>query len=106
MANGQTPYQMKREEMRLQGLPALDRLIQAAQQEGGQASTLQRFLLGLYNGAAWPMNLNDLRNLDWDLQEDVLKVLAMDMRPEREIHEWVIGSNELFVQWRNDHRQD
>ncbi|MFP4161996.1 MAG: hypothetical protein ACLFSK_08465 [Ectothiorhodospira sp.] len=87
------------------GLPALVRLFEVAQTHGGQAATVRRFLLGLYNGDAWPMNLNDLRGLDHSIQEDVLAVLAMDMSPRREIHHYVEGAEALLRAWWGRHKK-
>jgi hypothetical protein len=92
-------WQKRRDERETAGLPALVRLFEVAQTHGGQAATVRRFLLGLYNGDAWPMNLNDLRGLDQPIQEDVLAVLAMDMRPRREIHYYVEGAEALLREW-------
>jgi hypothetical protein len=66
---------------------------------------VRRFLLGLYNGDAWPMNLNDLRGLDQPIQEDVLAVLAMDMSPRREIHHYVEGAEALLRTWWRRHKK-
>ena len=61
-----------------EGVSALLRLVAAARQPTGQGHRLRRFLLGLYNGPEWPFDLTDLRNLDRDLQQDVLAVLQLD----------------------------
>ena len=94
-----TQWQRTRAAREAAGLPALVRLFEVAQTHGGQAATVRRFLLGLYNGDAWPMNLNDLRGLDPSIQADVLAVLAMDMSPRREIHHYVAGAEALLRTW-------
>ena len=94
-----TQWQRARAARETAGLPALVRLFEVAQTQGGQAATVRRFLLGLYNGNAWPMNLNDLRGLDGSIQADVLAVLAMDMSPRREIHHYVAGAEALLRTW-------
>lgn len=94
-----TRWLRMRDERETAGLPALVRLFEVAQDGGGQATTVRRFLLGLYNGNAWPMNLNDLRGLDRAIQEDVLVVLAMDMSPRQEIHHYVEGAEALLREW-------
>ncbi|WP_299314980.1 hypothetical protein [uncultured Halomonas sp.] len=84
-----------------QGVAALERLFNVAQNNTGQSIRIRRFLLGLYNGAAWPMNLNDLRGLDWDLQQDVLATLAMDMNAKREIHCYIENAETEIREWHH-----
>lgn len=81
------------------GIPALLRLVEVAQKNSGQPRHIRRFLLGLYNGDAWPFELNRLRNLDADLKEDALAVLRMDMSPRREVHTYIEGGDELWREW-------
>lgn len=47
-------------------------------------------LLGLYNGARFPMDLTDLRILDAGLLNDSLAVITADSgRCQKEVHEWL-----------------
>lgn len=85
------------------GRPALDRLIEVARGDTGQSVVCRRFLLGLYNGHAWPFDLNDLRGLDADLIDAALAVTRADalLAWPSEIHV-VAGAQELFEQWRRE----
>lgn len=69
------------------GEPALARLVKVARGDHGQARRIRRFLLGLYNGETFKLDMTELRSLDSALQADVLAVLAMDMDgPSKEVH--------------------
>jgi hypothetical protein len=47
-------------------------------------------LLGLYNGARFPMDLTELRVLDPDLRDHCFKVIYSDAKHcQREVHEWL-----------------
>jgi len=87
------------------GVSALLRLAEVAQGDSGQCRYVRRFLLGLYNGAAWPFNLNSLRALDAALQHDALTVLRMDMTPQREVHEYIKDGEALFRGWWNREKE-
>ncbi|AQZ95437.1 hypothetical protein ACFSB1_00355 [Halopseudomonas phragmitis] len=81
--------QRHREAVSRSGLPALARLVVVAQGHSGQSAVVGRFLLGLYNGPEYPLDLTSLRALDLELHNDCLAVLAMDWSPEREVHELI-----------------
>lgn len=51
--------------------------------------TCRDFLLSLYNGSAYPFNMNKLRNLDSGLFNACIAIMQMDCRPfpPKEIHE-------------------
>jgi hypothetical protein len=79
------------------GIPALLRLAEIAEGDTGQAATVRRFLLGLYNGYRFPFNLITLRGLDKVLFDDCLAVLKLDARATRqEVHHYVDNGGELF----------
>jgi len=92
------------------GVSALLRLVTVAQGDSGQCRYVRRFLLGLYNGAEWPFNLNSLRAIDSNLQDDALRVLQMDMTPHREVHEYIKDGDALFREWwhweRNNEKEN
>ena len=88
------------------GVSALLRLVAAARQPTGQGHRLRRFLLGLYNGPEWPFDLTDLRNLDRDLQQDVLAVLQLDWHGGREVHKYIEDGNRLFLRWWEEERPE
>lgn len=94
----------QRTQSRADGLPALHRLSVVARNDSGQASTVGLFLLGLYNGHAYPFNLSRLRGLDLDLYRDCLAVLQMDYQPACEIHEYIDGGEALFADLRDRFR--
>lgn len=77
------------------GVPALKRLVSIAQGDHGQAKHIRRFLLALYNGFEWPLDMRRLRCLDPDLQQAVLAVIQLDWCG-REIHTYLEGGDELF----------
>jgi hypothetical protein len=79
------------------GIPALVRLARIAEGDTGQAATVRRFLLGLYNGYRFPFNLITLRGLDKALFDDCLAVLKLDARATRqEVHQYFDNGGELF----------
>lgn len=92
-----------RERRKKAGVPALHRLVQAAQGGGGQAYTLRQFLLGLYNSPEWPFDLYRLRGLDPELQTDCLAVLTLDWCG-REVHQYIEGGDDLFLAWWKEAR--
>lgn len=88
--------QHQRVAVQASGLPALKRLVAAAQRSSGQSAVVGRFLLGLFNGKAYNFNLTDLRFLDQELHSDCMAVLMMDWSHEREVHEMVEGGHHIF----------
>jgi hypothetical protein len=79
------------------GNPALFRLAKIADGDTGQAATVRRFLLGLYNGYRFPFNLITLRGLDKALFDDCMDVLKLDARATRqEVHQYFDNGGELF----------
>jgi len=79
------------------GIPALIRLAEIAEGDTGQAATVRRFLLGLYNGYRFPFNLITLRGLDKALFDDCIAVLKLDARATRqEVHHYFDNGGELF----------
>jgi len=91
------------------GVPALLRLVEVAQGDTGQSGVCGRFLLGVYNGTAFPFNLVDLRRLDPDLWQDCMAVLAMDKSPRKEVHQLVADGyaiwEELKKAWGADRKR-
>ncbi|PKD41452.1 hypothetical protein CWO84_04790 [Methylomonas sp. Kb3] len=82
------------------GLPALIRLSAIANRDTGQAGTVRRFLLGLYNGYRFPFNLVTLRGLDKVLFDDCMAVLALDARATaKEIHQYLDNGDTCFQRW-------
>ncbi|MEH6566935.1 MAG: hypothetical protein V7756_16540 [Halopseudomonas sp.] len=88
--------QHQRAAVQASGLPALRRLASTAQGNSGQSAVVGRFLLGLYNGPAYPFTLTELRALDQELHSDCMAVLMMDWSPEREVHEMIQGGHHIF----------
>lgn len=70
------------------GVPALNRLVDVARGDHGQARHIRRFLLGLYNGFEWPLDMRRLRALDVDLQQAALDVIQLDWCG-REVHTYL-----------------
>lgn len=90
--------EIERETVLAAGLPALQRLAKIAQRDTGQAVTVRRFLLGLYNGHRWPFDLTTLRGLDRDLFDDCMALLRLDARATvKEVHQYFTNGGELFA---------
>lgn len=78
-----------RQEVIDQGKAALYRLYEVAQGDTGQSPVIARFLVGLYNGQAYPFDLTDLRGIDAPLFEDCMALLRMDARHcVQEVHNY------------------
>lgn len=97
-------YQQRRPAIVRTGIQALHRLIPIALSRTASSKTVGRFLLGLYDGAAFRFDLKHLHHLSVREFEDCLYVLQMDYMPEVEVHERVAeGENvwrELMDVWR------
>jgi hypothetical protein len=92
--------EIERQAVTESGIPALVRLVKIAEGDTGQAGTVRRFLLGLYNGYRFPFNLITLRGLDKVLFDDCLDVLKLDARATRqEVHHYIDNGGELFERW-------
>lgn len=89
-------YRARQGQAEAEGIPALKRLVHVARGRSGQCHHVRRFLLGIYNAYSWPFELNRLRGLDEELQEDCLKVLRMDLQPRQELHLFLKGGDEIF----------
>ena len=68
------------------GEAALRRLLPIAQGDTGQSSRVAAILLGLYNGHRFPLDLTNLRSLDYPILDDVMAVLRMDANAYQEVH--------------------
>lgn len=89
------------------GIPALLRLISVAQGNSGQSHHLRRLLLGVYNGYAWPFELQRLRALDRDLQVDGLLVVALATFSPYEVHTLVKDGDSMMKEfWLRESGQD
>lgn len=98
-------YEARKKSIFSAGQPALQRLVNIAQNDTGQAMTVRRVLLGLYNGHRFPFNLTQLRGLDDALYDDCMTVIAMDARATvKEIHEYIQNGSRLFETWANMER--
>ena len=79
------------------GFEALQRLYEAATGPSGQCMSVARFLLALYNGQRFPMDLSELRGLDAALFEDCMHILRMDARiAAREVHSYFADGARKF----------
>lgn len=92
----------ERPAIRAAGIAALHRLLPVAQRCTGQSRIVGSFLLSLYNGNAFPFPLTDLRALDTALFNDCIALLAMDRRPEKEVHEYVENGDDIWSQLKKD----
>lgn len=87
---------------RLNGEDALRRLLPIAQGNTGQSERVARILLGLYNGYRFPLDLTNLRSLDYEIMEDVLVVLRMDANCYQEVHRYFENGSKVFEQLASD----
>lgn len=81
-----------------EALSALSRLMMSAQGCSGQCRHVAAFLLSLYDGHRFPVDITALRVLDGGLLEDCLTVLEADARGVfgREIHLWLVDGAHVF----------
>lgn len=88
--------------IRTTGINALARLVPVAQRDTGQSGVVARFLLGLYNGPAYPFNLTELRRLDVGLFDDCIAVLRLDNSPEQEVHTYLPNGDAIWQELRRN----
>jgi hypothetical protein len=90
------------------GVPALKRLIKVAQGSSGQCPRVASFLAGCYNGIRCPVDLTDLRAVDFAVSEDILRVLRMDRWCQRQLHNYIDDGGVIFeaiiARWGLDKR--
>ena len=80
------------------GIPALKRLFELAEtRHSGQIKIIASVLAACYNGRSYRVNLQDFRALDGDIFDDVLAVIRMDSRPQKEVHEYFVRGEERFT---------
>ena len=87
---------------RAEGEAALRRLLPIAQGDSGQSRRVALVLLGCYNGYRFPLDLTNLRSLDYNLMEDCLAVLRMDANPYQEVHTYFENGSAIFEQLASD----
>lgn len=95
-------YQAERPAIRAIGVDALLRLVPVAQRDSGQSGVVGRFLLGLYNGPAYPFDLTELRRLDAGLFDDCIAVLQLDNSPEQEVHTYIHNGDAVWESLRRN----
>jgi len=84
------------------GEAALRRLLPVARGCTGQSERVARILLGLYNGPRFPLDLTNLRSLDYSIMEDVITVLRMDANALQEVHCYFEDGGRIFEQLAAD----
>lgn len=87
---------------RIAGDAALRRLLPIAQGHTGQSERVARFLLGLYNGRRFPLDLTNLRSLDYEIMNDCLAVLRMDANAYQEVHCYFENGGNVFEKLAKD----
>ena len=87
---------------RIEGKAALLRLLPVAQGNSGQSRRVALVLLGCYNGYRFPLDLTNLRSLDYNLMEDCLAVLRMDANPYQEVHTYFENGSAIFEKLASD----
>lgn len=81
---------------REEGEAALRRLLPVAQSYTGQSERVARVLLGCYNGRRFPLDLTNLRSLDYEVMVDCLAVLRMDANALQEVHCYFEDGGKVF----------
>lgn len=84
------------------GEAALRRLLPIARGCTGQSERVARILLGLYNGPRFPLDLTNLRSLDYPIMEDVIAVLRMDANALQEVNCYFEDGGRIFEQLAAD----
>ncbi|MEC4767964.1 hypothetical protein LPL18_011580 [Halomonas sp. CUBES01] len=87
---------MQRTQVSVEGLLALNQLVEIAQGDSHQPQQCRRVLLAVYNSYAWPLNLTCLRALDHDLQQAALAVIRWSAVSDRELHEYIPHGHQLM----------
>ena len=81
---------------------ALRRLLPIAMGNSGQSRRVAAVLLGCYNGARFPLDLTNLRSLDYPIMEDVIAVLRMDANAYQEVHCYFERGGRIFEKLAED----
>lgn len=84
------------------GEAALRRLLPIAQGNSGQCRSVAAVLLGCYNGSRFPLNLTNLRGLDYPILDDLMTVLRMDANAQQEVHYYFDNGSRIFEQLAED----
>lgn len=101
-------YQQKKLEKQKNLAQALNRVLAMAQKDTGGGRVCRDFLLSLYNGNAYPFNMNKLRNLDSGLFNACIAIMQIDCRPfpPKEIHEYWANGDQIFQQLKASRKQE
>lgn len=86
------------------GVEALARLLRIARGHSGQCRIVAAFLLSLYNGTRFKLDLTDFRCLDREIFDDCLQVLKLDYCPVREVHCYFKNGGQIWEQLAKDWR--
>ena len=84
------------------GEDALRRLLPIAMRDTGQSRRVAAVLLTCYNGLRFPLDLTNLRSLDYPILDDVLAVLRMDANAWQEVHCYFENGGRIFEQMAED----
>lgn len=87
---------MQHTKVAVEGLLALNQLVDVAQGASHQPQHCRRVLLAVYNSYAWPLNLISLRVLDDDLRRAALAVIEWSAVSDRELHEYLPNGHQLM----------
>jgi len=86
------------EEARRVGEAALRRLVDIAENHhSGQSKIIAQMLANTFNGQEFHFNLNDLGRLQTSILKDVLAVIRMDSRPEKETYQYIQNGDARFI---------
>lgn len=84
------------------GEEALRRLLPIARRDTGQSRRVAAILLSLYNGHRFPLDMTNLRSLDYEIMEDCLAVIRMDSHAYQEVHRYFENGGQIFEQLAED----
>jgi hypothetical protein len=95
-------HQQELQKVRAEGVEALTRLLKIAQGHSGQCRYVANFLLSLYNGTRFKMDLTDFRCLDHEIFLDCIAVLKMDYQPAQEVHCYFKNGGRIWEKLASD----
>lgn len=77
---------------------ALTKVLRMALDDCGGSRVCRDFLLSMYNGHAYPFDMNGMCNLDGGLYAACITIMNINCRPNPpyEIHNWFTNGDEIF----------
>lgn len=103
----QADLQAWQEDMTIQYLPSLERLVEVGRGHSGQPHHIRCILLAIYNSSDWPLDLGRLQALDHELQIDALNVIRWKTLSDREPHTHLADGDRIMLSfWKRERPDD